>query len=85
MRHPDGELFRDLHWRKRTRGQLKTWSTTIKSDLEPLSEPRVFDHARWRKDWVKVSNELAQDRRAWSASVRDVVNAIGDTGSPRPG
>ncbi len=36
-------------------------------------------------EWVKVSSELAQDRRAWSASVRDVVNAIGDAGSTRPG
>ncbi len=37
------------------------------------------------KGWVKVSSELAQDRRAWSAFVRDVVNAIGDAGSTRPG
>ncbi len=36
-------------------------------------------------DWVNVSSELAQDRRAWNASVRDVVNAIGDAGSTRPG
>ncbi len=54
-------------------------------DLEPISEPRVLGHARWRKDWVKVYSELAQDRRAWNASVRDVVNAIGDAGSTRPG
>ncbi len=38
-----------------------------------------------RRDWVKVSSELTQGRRAWSASVRDVVNAIGDAGSTRPG
>ncbi len=72
-------------WRRRAGGQLKTWATTIKTDLEPISGPWVFGHARWRKDWVKVSSELAQDRRAWSASVRDVVNAIGDAGSTRPG
>ncbi len=53
--------------------------------LEPLSGPRVFGHAQWGKDWMKVSSELAQDRRAWSASVRDVVNSIGDAGSTRPG
>ncbi len=29
----------------------------------------------------EVSSELAQDRRAWNDSVRDVVNAIGDAGS----
>ncbi len=59
--------------------------TTIKLDLEPVSGPRIFGHARWRKDCVKVSIELAHDRRAWSASVRDVVNAIGGAGSIRPG
>ncbi len=34
-----------------------------------------------RKDWVKVSSALAQDRRAWSASVQYVVNSIGDARS----
>ncbi len=90
-RRPKGELIKDLRlptsprtWCRRAGGQLKTWATTIKADLEPLSGPRVFGHARWRKDWVKFSSELAQDRRAWSASVRGVVNAIGDAGSTRP-
>ncbi len=76
-RHPEGELIKDLllptpprTWRRLDGGQLKTWAATIKADLEPLSGPRVFGHARWRKDWVKVSSELAQDRRAWSASGR---------------
>ncbi len=64
---------------------MKTWATTIRADLEPISGPQVFGHARWRKDWVKVSSERAQDRRAWSASVRDVVKAVGDAGSTRPG
>ncbi len=54
------------------------WAITIRADLEPLS-----GRARWRKDWI--SSELAQDSRAWSAPVRDVVNSIGDTGSTRPG
>ncbi len=34
---------------------------------------------------VEVSSELAQDCRAWDASIRDVVNSIGDTDSARPG
>ncbi len=34
---------------------------------------------------MKVSSELAQDRRAWSASIRDVVNSIGYAGSIRRG
>ncbi len=91
-RRPEGELIKDLllptpprTWRRRAGGQLKTWATTTKADLEPISGPPVFGHARWRKDLVKVSGELAQDRRAWSASVRDVVNAVGDAGSTHPG
>ncbi len=72
-------------WHRRTGGQLKTGASTIKADLEPLSELRVFGHAQWRKDCVNVSSELAQDRRAWSASARDVDNLIGDAGSIRPG
>ncbi len=81
-RRPDGELITDLllstpprTWRRRTGGQLKTWPTTIKADLEPLSGPLLFGYAQWRKDWVKVSSELSQDRRARSASVRGVVNS----------
>ncbi len=65
-------------WHRRTEGQLKAWSTMIKAGLEPLSGRRVFGYARWRKDWAKISSELAQDLRVWSASVYDVVNSIGD-------
>ncbi len=91
-RRPEGELIKDLllptpprTWRRRAGGQPKTWATTIKADPEPFAEPRVFGHARWRKDWVEVFCELAQGRRAWSASVGDVVNSVGDAGSTRPG
>ncbi len=64
-RRPEGELIRDLYFHQR--------HTTLKEDMEPLFGPRVFDRARWRKDWMKVSSELAQDRQAWSTSIRDVV------------
>ncbi len=91
-RRPEFELIKDLllptpsrMWRRRAGGQLKTWATTINVDLEPISGPRVFGHARWRTDWVEVSSELAQDCSVWSASARDVVNAIGHAGSTRPG
>ncbi len=79
VRCSDGELIKDLllptpprTWRRRTGGQLKTWATTIKAHLEPLSGPRVFGHAQWRKDWMQVSSEIAQDHQAWSASKHDV-------------
>ncbi len=85
VRRPDGDLINDLFlprpprtWHRRTRGQMKTYATTIKADLVPLSGPWVLGHARWRNDWVNVSSEHAQDRRAGSASVRDVVNSIGN-------
>ncbi len=45
----------------------------------------IPDQARKLCRWVKVSSELAQDRRACSSSVRDVVHSIGDAGSTRPG
>ncbi len=60
------------------------WATTIKADLEPHCGPLVFGYARWKMGLVKVSSELAQDHRAWSASVRDVVNLIDDAGSTYP-
>ncbi len=54
-RRPQGELIKDLFlpapprkWRRRAGGQLKTWATTIKAGLEPLSGLRAFGHARQR-------------------------------------
>ncbi len=87
-----GELIKDLLLpttprtrRRRTGDQLKTWATTIKADhLEPLSGPRVFGYARWRKDWMKVSSGLAQERRAWSASV-DTAGTIQSARNQRAG
>ncbi len=91
-RRPDGEVTNHLllptpprTWRRRVGGQLKMGATTIKADLEQLYGPRAFDYARWRNDWALVFNELAQDRRAWRASIRDVVSSIGDAGQIRPG
>ncbi len=70
-RRPEVEPIKDLllptpprTWRRRTGSRPKTRATTIKADLEPLSAPRVFGRARWRKDWVNVPSNLAQDRRA---------------------
>ncbi len=37
------------------------------------------------KELAKIFSEFAQDRRAWGASVREVVNLIGDASSIRPG
>ncbi len=48
--------------------------------LRSLSGPLVFNYARWRKDWVEISSELAH-----GASTRNVVNSIDDAGSTRLG
>ncbi len=62
-RRPEGELIKDLlhptpprTYHRRAGGQLKTWDTTIKADLKPISGSRVFGHARWKNDWLKVSS-----------------------------
>ncbi len=89
-RRPEGELIRGLllparpqSWQKRAGGQLKTWATTLKEGVEPLSGPRVYGYTRWRKDWVNVSSGLAKDHRVLSASLQDVVNSIGYADSTR--
>ncbi len=52
------------------------------TDIAPIN---VNGYTQWGKDSVKISSELARDRRDWGASVRDVVNSIGDTDSTRLG
>ncbi len=75
-RRPNGELIKDLFlptpprmWRRRTGGQLKAWATTIKAGLEPLSRPRVFGHARRRKDWVKTVEPGVPPSETWSTQL----------------
>ncbi len=36
----------------------------------------VVGTRRWNKEWASLAMDLAQDRRAWWATVRDAVNAI---------
>ncbi len=31
---------------------------------------------RWNKEWASLAMDLAQDRRAWSAAIRDAVDAM---------
>ncbi len=77
---PTQLVQRRLHWVGHTATLLKAWATTIKTGVEPLSGPQVFNYARWRMDWVKVSSELAQCCRAWGTYIRDVVSSICDVG-----
>ncbi len=87
-RHPEGELIKNLllttpprTWRRRAGSQLMTFETTVRADLEPHSGRRVFGHARWRKDWVKISSELVRDRQPWNASVQEVMYSLCDDSS----
>ncbi len=69
-RRPEGELIKDLLLPT----PPLTWRRRAGGQLKTRPRPT------WNQ-----SPELAQDRRAWSASFRDVVNAIGDAGSTRAG
>ncbi len=75
---PDVELSRDI-----LGGRLGTWAIKLQEDLEPLSRPRIFGYALWRKEWVKVSSELVQDCRFWGPSYWG--NLIDNAGFTRPG
>ncbi len=79
---PHRELIRGLPL---PGSQLKTWTTTLTEPVEPLPGLLVFGCARKRKDWVKVSSELAQDHQAWTTSIRFAVSSFNGAGSIRPG
>ncbi len=49
----------------------------------PLLIEVTNDNARWEKNWMKNSTELAQDRYAWAASIRDAASSIREAGSTR--
>ncbi len=53
-------------------------------DLALFGGPRNYGLRRWNGEWPSICNEMAQDRRAWSAAVRDAVNAL-EAGQLRPG
>ncbi len=53
---PEGELIKDLlfltpprTWRRRAGRQLKTWTATIKADLEPLTSELAQDRRAWSR------------------------------------
>ncbi len=50
---------------------------TLKEDLEPRSGQRAFGYAQWKKDWVKVSGELSQDRQAWELDPNRFIDCVG--------
>ena len=82
LRKPDEDLIRSTvaplpctGWRCRTGGQMKTWLSTVKQDIDRLGLRNVYGVRRWEKNWVAICAELAADRTAWSASIRDIHEA----------
>ena len=82
LRRPQCELIRATlspkacpGWRCRSGGQLKTWIATVKEDLEPLGLRSVYGIRRWERDWISICHDLASDRRAWAAIIRDAEEA----------
>ncbi len=49
------------------KGKMETWVAV--DNLERLARPQAFSFARWRKDWIKMSVKLAQDRVASLRSI----------------
>ena len=62
-------------WRHRHGGQLKTWLTTIKQDVDVLGLSSVYGLRNWNANWINIVSELASDRRQWSVTVRDIVQS----------
>ena len=82
VRHSDSELVEQVAnpkpwngWKCRLGGQVKTWLTTVKTDMEKLRLDKVYGLRKWKADWVNICGELASDRRAWRATIRDVLEA----------
>ncbi len=48
-----------------------------------LRRPLNLNNRIWNREWPSICSEMAQDRRAWSAAVRDAVDAL-EAGQLRP-
>ena len=68
-------------WKYRLGGQLKTWLSTIKSDVDCMGLAAVYGLRRWKNNWIELCEQLATDRRQWSAAIRDIH--IADSSVPR--
>ena len=69
------------HWKKRRGGQLRTWLSTVKKDMERLTGPTVYGIRRWNRKWLKYTEEEAKDRGKWAALIRDALIQYEGAGS----
>jgi len=84
LRRPPETLIRSIisplppaHWRKCCGGQMKTWLSTVKTDMARITGPDVFGLRGWNKEWLSITSTDASDRHSWSATIREAVNQIG--------
>ena len=82
LRRPESDLTKVslfpkpcIGWRCRSGGQIKTWIDTVKADLEQLGLPAVYSVRHWKTGWTSIAQDLAADRRAWAAVIRDIHEA----------
>jgi hypothetical protein len=62
-------------WRCRLGGQLKTWLSTVKKEVELLGLQSVYGVRHWNQHWVSICSDLASNRRSWTALIRDIHEA----------
>jgi hypothetical protein len=62
-------------WKRKRGGQLMIWSDRLKTDLENSTGRTVYGIRRWNRDWLSISEDLAQNRPAWRALTRDIIGA----------
>jgi len=82
LRRDRGEVIKEsLHctpcagWKARVGGQQKTWVSTVKSDLDKLALHKVYGVRKWKTDWLDICYDMASCRKAWMATIRDILEA----------
>ncbi|THD19873.1 hypothetical protein D915_009460 [Fasciola hepatica] len=70
LRYPTTEISKQClspvpspGWRCRPGGQLKTWASTVKSNIQRLGLQFVYDVRKWKYNWISLFSGLASDCR----------------------
>ena len=71
-------------WKCRCGGQTKTWLKTIKSDVDQLGLHFVYGVRYWNHKWLEICADLASNRQAWTAAVRDISGAGSSSNRRQP-
>lgn len=62
-------------WRYRLGGQVRTWLNTVRADVDKLGLHVVYGVRNWNRNWLKICADLASNRQAWAAAIRDIIGA----------